>query len=47
VAGDCHRTSSAPRNDIVIGLNLGRTKDTPLEAEHYITDRQFIFMAIS
>ncbi len=42
------RTSSAPRNDTVIGLNLGKNKDTPLEeaASDYITlMRQFIFMA--
>ncbi len=42
------RASSAPRNDAIIGVNLGKNKDTPLEeaAGDYITlMRQFIFMA--
>jgi dihydroorotate dehydrogenase len=42
------RASGTPRNDTIIGVNLGKNKDTPLEeaADDYITlMRQFIFMA--
>src|SRR5512139_1585052 len=42
------RASSAPRNDAIVGVNLGKNKDTPLEqaAGDYITlMRLFIFMA--
>jgi dihydroorotate dehydrogenase len=41
-------TEHSPRNDTIIGVNLGKNKDTPLEeaASDYITlIRQFIFMA--